>query len=108
MADHNTQQERTQEPTQKRLQDAREKGQVPRSRELNTMLVTFTGACGLIFMSKSIASDLQEIFVQNFHLTIFEELWSIMTPRLNSPNLYLTIIFCPKISIWNWNYFVVF
>ncbi len=69
MADHNTQQERTQEPTQKRLQDAREKGQVPRSRELNTMLVTFTGACGLIFMSKSIASDLQEIFVQNFHLT---------------------------------------
>ncbi len=69
MADNNTQQERTQEPTQKRLQEAREKGQVPRSRELNTMLVTFTGACGLIFMSKPLANNLQEIFLLNFQLT---------------------------------------
>ena len=70
MADQNTQQERTQEPTQKRLQEAREKGQVPRSRELNTMLVTFTGACGLIFLSKPIAENLQNIFVQNFQLSV--------------------------------------
>ena len=69
MAEHDHQQERTQEPTQKRLQDAREKGQVPRSRELNTMLVTFTGACGLIFMSKPIYNNLQDIFVHNFQLT---------------------------------------
>ena len=69
MADQNNQQERTQEPTPKKLQDARKKGQVPRSRELNTMLVTFTGACGLIFMSKPIANNLQEVFVQNFQLT---------------------------------------
>ncbi|NIQ11039.1 MAG: flagellar biosynthetic protein FlhB, partial [Gammaproteobacteria bacterium] len=32
-------QERTEQPTPKRLSDAREKGQVPRSRELTTMLV---------------------------------------------------------------------
>ena len=70
MADHNSQQERTQEPTQKRLLDARKKGQVPRSRELNTMIVTFTGACGLIFLSKPISNNLHDIFVLNFQLPI--------------------------------------
>ncbi len=70
MAEQSNQQERTQEPTQKRLQDAREKGQIPRSRELNTMLVTFTGACGLIFMSNPISNTLQEIFLQNYQLTL--------------------------------------
>jgi flagellar biosynthesis protein FlhB len=37
-------QERTEQPTPKRLQKAREQGQVPRSRELNTMVVTLIGA----------------------------------------------------------------
>lgn len=69
MADQNTHQERNQEPTQKRLQDAREKGQVARSRELNTMLVTVTGACGLLILSKSIADNLQNIFFHNYQLT---------------------------------------
>lgn len=69
MADQNSYQERNQEPTQKRLQDAREKGQVARSRELNTMLVTFSGACGLLIMSKHIAENLQNIFFNNYQLT---------------------------------------
>ena len=69
MADQNTHQERNQEPTQKRLQDAREKGQVARSRELNTMLVTVSGACGLLILSNSIANNLQNIFLRNYQLT---------------------------------------
>ena len=38
MAEEQTGQERTEEPTERRLQEARKKGQVPRSKELNTML----------------------------------------------------------------------
>lgn len=37
-------QERTEQPTPKRLKEAREKGQIARSKELNTMAVTLTGA----------------------------------------------------------------
>lgn len=70
MSEQSSQQDKTQEPTQKRLQDARKKGQIPRSRELNTMLVTFIGACGLIFTSGSIAENLHGIFVHNFQLPI--------------------------------------
>ena len=70
MAEQSSQHDKTQEPTAKRLQDARKKGQIPRSRELNTMLVTFVGACGLIFTTKSIAENLHGIFLHNFQLPI--------------------------------------
>ncbi len=70
MSDQSSQQDRTQEPTQKRLQDARKKGQIPRSRELNTMLVTFLGACILIFTTESIAENIHEIFIYNYQLPI--------------------------------------
>lgn len=42
-------QERTEQPTAKKLDDARRKGQVARSRELSTMLVTIAAA-GLLFV----------------------------------------------------------
>jgi flagellar biosynthetic protein FlhB len=38
VAEEQTGQERTEQPTARRKQEARRKGQVPRSRELNTML----------------------------------------------------------------------
>ena len=70
MAEQNSQHDRTQEPTQKRLQDARKKGQIPRSRELNTMLVTFLGAVGLTFTTESITQNLHGIFLYNFQLPV--------------------------------------
>src|SRR5579863_7868093 len=39
--------ERTESPTQKRLDDARAKGQVPRSRDLNAAAVVMTGGFGM-------------------------------------------------------------
>jgi len=70
MSEQSSQQDKTQEPTLKRLQDARKKGQIPRSRELNTMLVTFIGACGLIFTTDFISESLHAIFLHNFQLPI--------------------------------------
>ena len=40
--------ERTERPTAKRLLDARKKGQVPRSRELNTVAVVLAGGLGMV------------------------------------------------------------
>jgi flagellar biosynthesis protein FlhB len=41
--------ERTEQPSQKRLDDARRRGQVPRSRELSMAAVTLAGAAVLLF-----------------------------------------------------------
>jgi flagellar biosynthesis protein FlhB len=47
VADHDNDRERTESPTQKRLDEARSKGQVPRSRDLGAAAVVLTGGLGL-------------------------------------------------------------
>jgi flagellar biosynthetic protein FlhB len=49
-------QERTEQPTQKRLKEARERGQVPRSRELNTTLMLL-GSSGLLYLLGASVGD---------------------------------------------------
>ena len=56
-----TAQQKTEEPTERRLQEAREKGQVPRSRELNTLLSLVAAAVGLVFMGKALMGDLMTL-----------------------------------------------
>lgn len=48
-------QERTEQATPKRLREAREKGQVPRSRELNTMTVLLAAAGGMLVFGPRMA-----------------------------------------------------
>ena len=53
-----TSQQKTEEPTERRLKETREKGQVPRSRELNTLLSLVAAAVGLIFLGQNLMLDL--------------------------------------------------
>jgi flagellar biosynthetic protein FlhB len=69
MAENQDGQEKTEEPTAKRLEDARKKGQVPRSKELNTMAVTMIGVISLAIMSRSLGNSLSEMMSQRFVLT---------------------------------------
>jgi flagellar biosynthetic protein FlhB len=62
-------QEKTEEPTAKRLEEAREKGQVPRSRELTTVLVMILSAVTLFFVGENIVADLGEVMALSFSLT---------------------------------------
>lgn len=62
-------QEKTEQPTAKRLDEAREKGQVPRSRELTTVLVLILSAVTLFFIGESIIADLGEVMALTFSLT---------------------------------------
>jgi flagellar biosynthesis protein FlhB len=57
-----TGQERTEEPTAKRLRESREKGQVPRSKELNSMTLLLAAAGGFLLMGQSMLADLGELF----------------------------------------------
>jgi flagellar biosynthesis protein FlhB len=53
--------ERTEEPSQKRLQDARERGQVPRSRELTNFATMMGGSAALAAIGGSLAGHLSKM-----------------------------------------------
>ena len=53
--------ERTEEPSQKRLQDARERGQVPRSRELSNFATMIGGSAMLVATGSSLATHLSQM-----------------------------------------------
>ena len=61
-------QERTEQPTPKRLNEARKKGQIARSRELNTTLVLLAGAGGMIFLGDNIMLGLKAIMSNGLSL----------------------------------------
>ncbi len=53
--------ERTEEPSQKRLQEARERGQLPRSRELTNFATMIGGSATLIAVGGSLATRLSQM-----------------------------------------------
>lgn len=53
--------ERTEEPSQRRLQEARERGQIPRSRELTTFATMIGGSVALAATGSNFAGTLSEI-----------------------------------------------
>ena len=69
MAENQDGQEKSQEPTAKRLADARKKGQIPRSRELNTMAITLLGLGAIIAMAPYFTSGMHTLFTEQFSLT---------------------------------------
>ncbi len=82
MAENQDGQEKTEQPTAKRLDDARRKGQVPRSRELNTMAVTMIGVVSLVAMSRSLGGSLSQMMSERFVLTR-EEIFDVNSMLAN-------------------------
>ncbi|AYF85911.1 flagellar biosynthesis protein FlhB [Pseudomonas sp. DY-1] len=68
MAESESGADKSEEPTGKRLREAREKGQIARSRELNTLAVTLAGAGGLLATGGGIADMLMKLMHSNFDL----------------------------------------
>ncbi|GLP99879.1 MAG: flagellar biosynthesis protein FlhB [Pseudomonadota bacterium] len=64
-----TGQEKTEQPTGKRLEDARQKGQVPRSKELTTVMVLVASAIALFFMGSSLIADMAAVMNESLTLT---------------------------------------
>jgi flagellar biosynthetic protein FlhB len=69
MAENEDGQEKSQEPTGKKVDDARKKGQVARSREMNTMAITLVGLGTIMMMAPTLTEGLNTIFVEQFSLT---------------------------------------
>ena len=98
MAENDTSQEKTEQPTPKRLREAREKGQVARSRELNTTLVLLVGAGTLLVTGGSILSGLQDILRGSFVLdraTLFDPgaLHAVLQTRITEGLILLLPLF---------------
>lgn len=63
-----TGQEKTEEPTAKRLREAREKGDVPRSKELTTTVLLLAAALSAYLFGAQIARQLSAMMRYNFEL----------------------------------------
>jgi flagellar biosynthetic protein FlhB len=71
MAESETGGERTEEPSQRRLQEARERGQIPRSRELTNFASMIGGSAALVAIGGTAAAHLSQLMRRS--LTIDEK-----------------------------------
>ncbi|MFA7558797.1 MAG: EscU/YscU/HrcU family type III secretion system export apparatus switch protein, partial [Hydrogenophaga sp.] len=62
-------QERTEQPTPKRQQEAREKGQVPRSRELSTAATLLAGSGAFLILGEPIMRSLMALMAGGFRVS---------------------------------------
>ncbi len=66
MADND---DKTEEPTSKKLSDARKKGQVPRSKEAATFFVLLAGVLSIWAFSSMLGKGIRQIMLNSFSLT---------------------------------------
>ena len=69
MAESESGQDKTEDPTEKRKKDSREKGEIARSKELNTLAIMLAGSGALLIFGGALAQDLMELMRQNFSLS---------------------------------------
>ncbi|PBJ22966.1 Flagellar biosynthetic protein FlhB [Pseudomonas sp. ACN8] len=68
MAESESGQDKTEDPTEKRKRDSREKGEIARSKELNTLAIMLVGASALLIFGGAMAQDMMELMRINFSL----------------------------------------
>lgn len=66
MAGGDDSQEKTEDPTEKKLRESKEKGQIPRSKDFNTMAIMITSAVALWLQGGAMAADLQQMMRSSF------------------------------------------
>jgi flagellar biosynthetic protein FlhB len=69
MAESESGADKSEEPTEKRLRESREKGQIARSKELNTLAVTLGGFGGMLAFGGGIGNAMLNIMRGNFELS---------------------------------------
>jgi len=119
MAESESGQERSEEPTAKKLEDAKKKGQIARSRDFNTMVIIALAATTLLIMGKVMVADIgelmsvyfqpsrQDIFdpigvVRWFYAAMMDGVW-LLVPFLAL--MLVAAIFAP-LSIGGWAFSV--
>jgi flagellar biosynthetic protein FlhB len=68
MAESESGQDKTEDPTEKKKKDSRDKGETARSKELNTLAIMLVGASALLIFGGALAEDMMELMRMNFSL----------------------------------------
>ena len=92
--------EKTEEPTPKKIQESRKKGQVARSRELSTALVLIASALSFLLMGSYIAEALFAVMQRTFQLSRDEtydtthmfQAWGNAFSQVSMPVLFYMLI----------------
>ena len=66
--ENNSSAEKSEEPTQKKLQKASDDGDTVRSKELNTAAILISGSAGLLLFGAGVATSMKDIMSHNFVL----------------------------------------
>ncbi|MBL1277747.1 MAG: flagellar biosynthesis protein FlhB [Ectothiorhodospiraceae bacterium] len=78
MAENENGQERSEEATEKRKKESRDKGEIPRSKELTTFLLLVVSGSGLIFMGSDLVAGLMQILRDSLTLDR-EQIYAVET-----------------------------
>lgn len=110
-------QEKTEQPTGKRIEDSRKKGQVARSKELATFLVLISGVCGLWLVSSFLYRGLREVITRSFVLTkadlfdikamekiLLENILSVTWPLVSMFAIVIVMAFVGSIGVGGMNF----
>jgi len=93
--------EKTEQPTAKKLTDARKKGQIARSKDLGTMFVLVGGACAMLLMGNWLTLALSQVM---------KRLFSISRQEAMDPHALLNVISSTVTAvIWPilWIFFII-
>ena len=114
MAEENSQ-EKTEEPTPRRLEKAKEDGQTARSKELNTTAILLFGALGLLFFGPIMAEKISSVAKHNLSVgrqdlfdpaTMFshmsDSMWAAMGALAPWLALMLVAAFLGPLGIGGW------
>ncbi|NOZ52284.1 MAG: flagellar biosynthesis protein FlhB [Gammaproteobacteria bacterium] len=117
MAESGSGQEKTEEPTARKLDESKREGQIARSRELNSVMMLLFAGVGLMFFGGQIVEGLLSIMKSSFDLNrslIFEEknlakkFWETIISSLNFivPFLFLMVVAAvvSPLSMSGWNF----
>jgi flagellar biosynthetic protein FlhB len=109
--------ERTEEPSQKRLQDARERGQVPRSRELTNFATMIGGSATLVATGASLGSHLAQVMRRGLDIdpralrnadamaaSLGAASWSALTVLLPVFAVLVALVLLAAVSLGGWNF----
>jgi flagellar biosynthetic protein FlhB len=112
-----TEQERTEEPTAKRLSEARKKGQIPRSRELNSFAMLLTGTVLMTVFGEYFIEHVRFLMQGDFrlgHRDLFEPQALLehfrddllAMAKLLAPFLAITVLvaLAAPLSLGGWNF----
>ena len=100
MAEDQDQDDRTEEPTAKRLADSRKKGQVARSKDLNTAVMLLVGSSTILLLGERMAVGLWRIMEREFKIhrrDIFDT--NTMVSHLSDALIDAVVLIIPLLGI---------